>query len=106
MRETSCLPSVAVLSEREVVPLINTRENILEMVQKSPLLSTRRIVSCICVSPMQVWRTLHEEDLYPYHDQRVIWNQGTLLDSSNRTRLPGLGLSNSLWYFFRKAPLT
>jgi len=20
---------------------------------------------------MQVWRTLHEEDLYPYHDQRV-----------------------------------
>ena len=32
MRETGCLPSVAMQSEREVVPLINTRENILEMV--------------------------------------------------------------------------
>jgi len=36
MRETGCLPSVAVQSEREVLPLINTRENILEMVQRSP----------------------------------------------------------------------
>ena len=32
MRETGCLPSVAVQSEREVVRTINTRENILEMV--------------------------------------------------------------------------
>ena len=36
MRETVCLLSVAVQSEREVVPFINTRENILEMVQRSP----------------------------------------------------------------------
>jgi len=36
MRKIGCLPSVAVQSEREVVPLINTRENILEMVQRSP----------------------------------------------------------------------
>ena len=28
LRETGCLPSVAVQAEREVVPLINTRENI------------------------------------------------------------------------------
>ena len=54
MRETGCLPSVAVQSEREVVPLIDTRENILEMVQRSPRLSTRRIASRIGVSPMQV----------------------------------------------------
>jgi len=71
MRETSCLPSFAVQSEREVVRTINTRENILQMVQRSPRLSTRRMVSRIGVSRMQVWRTLHEEDLYPYHDQRV-----------------------------------
>src|SRR5215469_4000814 len=45
MRETGCLPSVAVQSEREVVPLTNTRENILEMVQRSPRLSTRRVAS-------------------------------------------------------------
>ena len=71
MRETGCLPSVAVQSQREVVPLINTRENILEMVQRNPRLSTRRIASCIGVSCMQVWRTLYEEDLHPYHDHRV-----------------------------------
>ena len=60
-----------VQSEREVVRTINTRENILEMVQRSPRLSTRRMASRIGVSRMQVWQTLHEEDLYPYHDQRV-----------------------------------
>jgi len=81
MRETGCLPSVAVQSEREVVPLIDTRENILEMVQRSPRLSTRRIASRIGVSPMQVWRTLHEEDLHPYHDHSVQHLEpGTLLD--------------------------
>ena len=41
------------------------------MVQRSPHLSTRRIASRIGVSRFQVWRTLHEEDLYPYHDQRL-----------------------------------
>jgi len=71
MRETGCLPSVVVQSEREVVPLINTRVNILEMVQRSPRLSTRRMASRLVVSRMQVWRTLHEKDLYPYHEQRV-----------------------------------
>ena len=50
--------------------MINTRENILQMVQRSPRLSTRRMASRIGVSRMQVWRTLHE-DLYPYHDKRV-----------------------------------
>ena len=71
MRETACLPSVAVQSEKEVVPLINTRENILEMVQRSPRLSIRRIASRIGVSRIQVWRTLHEENLHPSYDHRV-----------------------------------
>jgi len=71
MRETGCLPRVTVQSEREVVRTINTRENILEMVQRSPHLSTRKIASRIGVPRMQVWRKLHEENLYPYHDQRV-----------------------------------
>ena len=71
LHDTGCLPSVAVQSEREVVQTINTRENILQMVQRSPRLSTCRMASRIGVSRMQVWRTLHEEDLYPYHDQRV-----------------------------------
>jgi hypothetical protein len=71
MRETVCLLSVAVRSEREVVPTIKTQQNIVEMVQRSPLLSTRRTSSRIGVSRMQVWRTLHEEELHPYHDHRV-----------------------------------
>ena len=71
MRETGFLPSVAVQSEREVVPMINTRENILEMVQRSPQLSTCRIASRISVSRMQVWQNLHEENLHPYHLHRV-----------------------------------
>jgi len=41
------------------------------MVLRSPRLSTRRMASHIGVSRMQVRRSLHEEDLYPYHDQRV-----------------------------------
>ena len=52
LRDTGSLPSVAVRSEREVVRTINTRENILEMVQGSPRLSTRRMVSRIGVSRM------------------------------------------------------
>jgi len=69
--DTGSLPSVSVQSEMEVVRTINTRENILQMVQRSPRLYNRRMASRIGVSCMQVWRTLHEEDLYPYHDQRV-----------------------------------
>jgi len=38
------------------------------MVQRSPRLSTRRMASRV---GLNVWRTLHEENLYPYHDQRL-----------------------------------
>jgi len=55
MYETGYLPNVAVQSEREVVPLINIQEYILEMVQRSPRLSTRRTAPRISVSRMQVW---------------------------------------------------
>ena len=41
------------------------------MVQRSPRLSTRRMASRVGLSRMKVWRRLHEENLYPYHDQRV-----------------------------------
>jgi len=54
LRDTGSLPSVSVQSEREVVRTINTRENILQMVQRSPRLSTRRMTSRIGVSSMQV----------------------------------------------------
>jgi hypothetical protein len=48
LRDTGCLPSVAV----HVVGTINTLENILEMGQSSPRFSTRRMASRICVSRM------------------------------------------------------
>ena len=54
-----------------MVGTINTRENILQMVQRSPRLSTGRMASRMGVSHMQVLRTLRKEDLYPYHDQTV-----------------------------------
>jgi len=54
LRDTGSLPSVSLQSEREVVRTINTRENILQMVQRSPRLSTRRMESRIGVSRMQV----------------------------------------------------
>jgi len=73
MRETGCLPSVAVQSESEVVPLIDTLENILEMVQRSPRLSTRRIASRI--------GELYMRKIYILVMIRgYIWNQGTLLN--------------------------
>ena len=52
--DAGSLPSVSLQSEREVVRTINTRENILQMVQRNPLLSTRRMASRIGVSRMQV----------------------------------------------------
>jgi len=71
LRDNGCIPSFAVHSEREMARTINTRENILDLVQRSPRLSTRRMASRVGLSRMNVRRTLHEENLYPYHDQRV-----------------------------------
>ena len=47
LRDNGCLPRIAVQSEREMVQMLNTRENILEMVQRSPRLSTRRMASAL-----------------------------------------------------------
>ena len=86
MRETGCLPSVAVQSEREVVRTINTRENILEMVQRSPRLSTRRMASRIGVSRISyhVYRCdeLYMRKIYilTMINGYNIWNQATMLN--------------------------
>lgn len=71
MSENTCPTSVCVQSEMDVVPEINIRESILKMVHRSPELSTRGITSHIGVSRMQVWQTVHDKDLHPYHDQKV-----------------------------------
>ena len=50
LRDNGCLPSFALHSEREIVRTINARENILDMVQRSPRLSTRRMASRVGLS--------------------------------------------------------
>jgi len=71
LHDNGCLPSFALHSEREIVRTINARENILEMVQRRPRLSTHRMSSRVGLSRMNVLRTLHEENLISYRDQRV-----------------------------------
>ena len=58
LRDTGSLPSVSLQSQREVVLTINTRENILQMVQRSPRLSTRRMASRIGHQSRQILRLL------------------------------------------------
>jgi hypothetical protein len=49
--------------------MINTQENIHALVQRSPFLYTRILASRNVLSYVQVWRTLHEDELYPYREQ-------------------------------------
>lgn len=46
-------------------------ERILHRVEENPGTSIRRIANMERVSPASVWRTVHEQLLYPYHIQRV-----------------------------------
>jgi hypothetical protein len=69
LRNTASFPSINLSSERKVVESINTRENILQMIERSPRRSTRRMASRIGVSRMHLFRTLYEEDYYPFHHQ-------------------------------------
>ena len=70
-RDNVCLTSVAVRSEKEVVRVINTRQNILEMVLISPRLSIRRMVSRNGLYLMPFWRILHEKNFYNYYGQMI-----------------------------------
>jgi len=46
------------------------QESILEIVQRSPTTSTRRLSTRLVVSRTRVWRTLHEDCWYSFHPQR------------------------------------
>ena len=78
LRDTGCLSSVVVRSEREVVQTINTRENILEMVQRSPL------VEWPLASAYHVCRCgeLYMKKIYILTVIKGynIWNQATMLN--------------------------
>jgi len=62
--ECGTLPSVYVSSERTRKRNMEEQENILDMVQLSPTTSTRRLSA-------RIWRTLHEDGLYPFHPKPV-----------------------------------
>ena len=47
------------------------QENVLDMVQRSPTTSTRRLSARIGVSRTRVRRTFHEGGLYSFHPQPV-----------------------------------
>jgi len=64
LRDTGTLPGVRIAAERDV-----DEEGIVQMVQSSPRVSTRRIVRRLRVPHTRVWRTLHAEGMYPYHVQ-------------------------------------
>ena len=80
LRDTGCLQSVGLQSEREVVRTINTRENILPMVQRSPRLSTRRMAFasayhiCRC-GELYLTKICILTMIKGYN----IWNQATML---------------------------
>ena len=74
------IPSVAVQSERKVVPLINTRENILEMVQghNCPLIELSLASAChVCRCGERYMRKIYILIMITGYN---IWNQGTLLN--------------------------
>lgn len=50
---------------------VDIEEQILEAVDDDPTISTRQLSKDLNVSHSTVWRTLHENLLYPYHLQRV-----------------------------------
>ena len=79
LRDTGSLPSVSLQSEREVVRTINTRENILQKVQRSPRLSTRRMTSRIGVSRMQCEIYMRKIRILTMIKGYNIWNQATML---------------------------
>lgn len=51
--------------------MVEIEENILEMVEDDPTISTRAIATQVDVSHSKVWKTIRQEQYYPYHYQRV-----------------------------------
>ncbi|KAJ8980945.1 hypothetical protein NQ317_001208 [Molorchus minor] len=51
--------------------MLQTEEGILDNVEDDPSTSTREIARQVNVSQHKVWKTLRENQLYPFHVQRV-----------------------------------
>ena len=70
LREKGSFPSVNRHAERQVQRNVDDDEHIIDMVKRSPRISTR-ISARLRIPCMSVWRTLFTEGMYSYHIQRV-----------------------------------
>ena len=64
LRDTGTQPAVRIAAEPIVNEGVDEEEGIVHIVQNSSRASSQ-------CSPTSVWRTLHAEEMYPYHLQRV-----------------------------------
>lgn len=71
LRTNGSFPTITCSSERPVIQNVREQDNIIDMIQRSPQLSTRRLSNRLNISRSTVWRTLKENNFYPYHLQRV-----------------------------------
>jgi len=71
LRESGALPSSHISSERANGQNVDEVESILQSVERSPTISTRRISIRIGVPHIRVWRTVLLHGLYPFHLQMM-----------------------------------
>lgn len=69
--ETGMFPSVRITSERQAGPGVAVEEEILNMVERSPGVSTRRIATRLQIKQTTAWETIRKNGLKPFHIQRV-----------------------------------
>lgn len=71
-QETGMFPSVRIDSEREAGLNVENEENVLDMAEENPGVSTRRITKELRLeSHVGVWKTLRKNGLKPFHVQPV-----------------------------------
>ena len=65
LRDTSTLPGVRIAAEHDVNAGVDEEEGIVQMEQRSPRASARRIARRLRVLYTTAWKTLHAEGMYP-----------------------------------------
>ncbi|RZC31997.1 hypothetical protein BDFB_008889, partial [Asbolus verrucosus] len=72
LRETGkLLPGRRVRDPQRLDRILNIEEDVLDAVYENPSISIRRLSGRFDVPPWIIWKTLHEQLLYPYHVQKV-----------------------------------
>lgn len=71
MCESGTFQRLAAIGRSATVRTVEVEEAILHEVERSPDTSTRKIAQQLNISHFTVWKILRENQLYPYHIQRV-----------------------------------